>query len=125
MLAEKNEFYRLTSPVVLTQRQSQCKPYSTYTIFGGIDFDKLPDFEEKFQGRATKWPYGYLQDSYEAAKDIHHYMTGMGLHGVLLANDDATESSFKSFPWQNTQIFFIKTHGIAAPEKAIAHIRML
>lgn len=44
-------------------------------------------------------------------------MTGMGLHGVLLANDESTESSFKSFPWQNTQIFFIETHGIADPRK--------
>ena len=117
MLAEKYEFYRLTSSAVLTQRQSRRKPYTSYIIFGGIDFDRLPDFEEKYQRGATNSRYGYLQDSYEAAKDIHHYMTEMGLHGMLFANDEATETIFKTLPWQDVQVFFIETHGIADPRK--------
>jgi len=40
MLAEKYEFYRLTSSAVLTQRQHQRKTYTSYSMFGGIDFDK-------------------------------------------------------------------------------------
>ena len=114
MLAEKYEFYRLTSSAILTQRQHhhQRKPYTSYTIFGGIDFDKLPDFEEKYQGDATKCRYGYLQDSYEAAIDIHHYLTGKGLQGKLYANESATETAMKQLSGQNVQVFFIETHGI-------------
>lgn len=114
MLAEKYEFHRLTSSTVLTQRGNQRKPYTSYTIFGGIDFDKLPDFEEKYQGGATKCRYGYLQDSYEAAIDIHHYLTGKGLHGKLYANESATETAIKQLSGQNVPLFFIETHGICA-----------
>lgn len=112
MLAEKYEFYRLTSSTVLTQRGNLRKPYTVYTIFGGIDFDKLPDFEEKYQGGATKCRYGYLQDSYEVAIDIHHYLTGKGLHGELYVNEMATETALKQLSGQNVQLFFIMTHGI-------------
>ena len=112
MLAEKYEFYRLTSSTVLTQRQHQRKPYTSYSIFGGIDFDKLPDFEERYQGGATKCRYGYLQDSYEAAIDIHQYLTGKGLHGKLYANESATETAMKQLSGQNVPLFFIETHGI-------------
>ena len=112
MLAEKYGFYRLTSSAVLTQRGNQRKPYTSYSIFGGIDFDKLPDFEERYQGGATKCRYGYLQDSYEAAIDIHQYLTGKGLHGKLYANESATETAMKQLSGQNVPLFFIETHGI-------------
>lgn len=111
MLAEKYEFYRLTSSAVLTQRQSICNPYTSYSIFGGIDFDKLPGFEEKYQSGSTKCRYGYLQDSYEAALDVHRYFTGKGLHGKLYANGLATETALKQLSGQNVQLFFIETHG--------------
>ena len=34
------------------------------------------------------------EDDYEAAIDIHHYLTGKGLHGKLYANESATETAF-------------------------------
>ena len=117
MLAEKYEFYRLTSSSIITHRNVTHRQYTTYAIFGGIDFDATPNFEEKYDGVLQRCRYGYLQDSYEAAKDIHRYMTEMGLHGTLFANDEATESTFKTFPWLNTQIFFIETHGVSALQK--------
>ena len=117
MLAEKYEFYRLSSSEVLTHRESIHKPYTSYTIFGGIDFDKLPDFEEKYQEGASKCRYGYLQDSYEAAMDIHYYLTRKGLQGKLYANEVATEASLKQQSGQNVQMFFIETHGVSTANK--------
>ncbi len=116
-LAEKYEFYRLSSSEVLTHRQSKHRPYSSYTIFGGIDFDKLPDFEEKYQEDVKKCRYGYLQDSYEAAMDIHYYLTRKGLQGKLYANEVATEASLKQQSGQNVQMFFIETHGVSTANK--------
>lgn len=117
MLAEKYEFYRLTSSELLAQRNDTHRQYSTYAIFGGIDFDVTPDFEEQYAGNPHRCPYGYLQESYEAAIDIHHYMTEKGLRGTLFTNDMATESTFKTLPWKDIQIFFIETHGVAEPLK--------
>ncbi len=115
ILAEKYDFYRLTSSNMLTHKSEMHRAYTTYTIFGGINFDATPDFEELYENEATKCRMGYLQDSYDAAVDIHHYLTDIGFCGTLFANDEATESALKTLPWYNNQIFFIETHSITYP----------
>ena len=113
MIAEKYEFFRLTSSAVLSHRKDQRLPYKSYVIYGGIDFELAPDYEENFEKDPVKCQLGYLQDSYLAAKEIHKFLKSKGLSSMLLANDSATEPSFKSLPWQDIQVFFIETHGIS------------
>lgn len=114
MLGEKYEFYRLTSSAMLIPRKDKREPYNSYAIYGGIDFDILPKFEERYEDEPTKCRMGYLQDAYLAALDVHRFLTKEGLQGTLYANEDATEQSFKTLP-KNNQIFFIETHGVVCP----------
>ena len=115
MLAEKYEFYRLTSSAILTQRKAEYEIYQTYAIYGGIDFDALPAFEEKYDESLPKNKFGFLRDSYLAAVDIHHFLTEKGLKSSLYDNDQATEKSFMDIPLQNIQVFLIETHGVSVP----------
>lgn len=115
MLAEKYQFYRLTSAAVLTNMKEVRKSYDSYALYGGIDFDALPDFEEKFEGEPSKCRLGYLRDSYLAAVDIHRFLAKEGFSGTLLANEEATEFSFKHIS-KNIQLFFIETHGVVHPK---------
>ena len=114
MLGEKYEFYRLTSSAILTHRKDKRAHYNSYIIFGGIDFDVLPNYEERYECVQKKCQMGYLQDSYLAALDVHRFFTKERLQGTLYANENATEQSFKSLP-KNIQIFFIETHGVVNP----------
>lgn len=117
MLSEKYEFFRLTSSAVLTHRKDKYESYKSHAIFGGIDFDMLPDFEEKYDSYSSEYSYGYLQDSYQAAIDIHKNLLSMGLHGKLYANDAATETSLKALSGQDISILFIETHGVTDPRQ--------
>lgn len=117
MIAEKYEFFRLTSSAVLSHRKDQCLPYKSYVIYGGIDYELAPDYEESYDGYPAKCQLGYLQDSYLAAKEIHSFLDSKGASSMLLANEFATESSFKALPWQNIQVFFIETHGVSYPKQ--------
>ena len=114
MLGEKYEFYRLTSSAILTHHKDKRVHYNSYVIYGGIDFDILPKYEERYECEPKKCQMGYLQDSYLAALDVHRFFTKEGLLGTLYANENATEQSFKSLP-KNNQIFFIETHGVVSP----------
>lgn len=116
MLAEKYQFFRLTSSAVLTQRIEKRKTYSHFAIYGGIDYDVLPNYEEKYEGKAKSCRLGYLQDSYLAAIDIDKYLLEKGLHGTFYANETATEKSFKLLPSKEVQLFFIETHGVTEPK---------
>lgn len=117
MLSEKYEFYRLTSSAMLIHHKNKREHYNSYTIYGGIDFDVLPKYEERYEGEPNNCQMGYLQDSYLAALDVHRFFTKEGLQGTQYANEDATEQSFKSLPKSN-QIFFIETHGVVTPHHA-------
>lgn len=119
MLGEKYEFYRLTSSAMLARHKNKRVHYNSYVIYGGIDFDVPPKYEERYESEPKKCQMGYLQDSYLAALDIHRFLTKEGLRGTLYANEDATEQSIKSL-LGNHQIFFIETHGVNAPN----HIRV-
>lgn len=116
MLAEKYQFFRLTSSAVLTQRIEKRKTYSHFAIYGGIDYDVLPNYEEEYEGKAKSCRLGYLQDSYLAAIDIDKYLLEIGLHGTFYANETATEKSFKLLPGKGVQLFFIETHGVTEPK---------
>ena len=120
MLSEKYQLYRLTSSSILAHRRDLQKHYSNYAIYGGIDFDVNPEYEEQYEDGAAKCRMGYLQDSYLAALDIHQFLTNRGLQGTIFANEVATEQSFKSLPKSN-QIFFIETHGVVTPHHAKAN----
>ena len=117
MLGEQYEFYRLSSSAMLIYHKDKREHYNSYTIYGGIDFDILPKYEERYEGEPKKCKMGYLQDSYLAALDVHRFFTKEGLKGMLYANENATEQSFKSLP-KNNQIFFIETHGVVSPHHA-------
>lgn len=117
MLGEKYEFYRLTSPSMLVHRKEKQERYNSYVMYGGIDYDVLPKYEERYEGEPKKCQMGYLQDSYLAALDVHRFFEKEGLQGALYANENATEQSFKSLPKSN-QIFFIETHGVVSPHHA-------
>ena len=117
MLSEKYDFYRLTSSAVLTHRDDIREKIKSYVIYGGIDFEMYPDFEEQYDGEATKSRYGYLEDSYLAAKEVHNYLRNKGFSGTLYANEAATETSFKILQWQNYQLLFIETHGVFDPRQ--------
>ena len=117
MLGEKYEFYRLTSSAMLTHHKDKRVHFNSYVIYGGIDFDVLPKYEERYEGELKKCKMGYLQDSYLAALEVHRFFTKEGLQGTLYANENATEHSFKSLP-KNNQIFFIETHGVVSPHHA-------
>ena len=115
MLADKYEFYRLTSSAILTQRKEAQEVYQKYAIYGGIDFDALPVFEEKYDESLPKYKFGFLRDSYLAGVDIHHMLTEKGLKSFLYDNDHATEKSLKDIFRQNIQVFLIETHGVSVP----------
>ena len=117
MLCEKYSFSRLTSSAMLIKRKKERELYKSYAIYGGIDFDALPDYEEKYEGTPTRALYGYLLDSYHAAVDIHHILTNMGLHGKLYSNETATENSFKTLSNQDIQLLLVETHGIAVQQQ--------
>lgn len=117
MLGEKYEFNRLTSSAMLTHRMDKREGYSTYVMYGGIDFDVLPNYKERYKGEQKKCKIGYLHDSYHAALYVHQFLTKEGLQGSLVANEDATEQSFKSLP-KSKDIFFIETHGVVGPHYA-------
>ena len=117
MLGEKYEFCRLTTSAMLTCHKDKRVRYNSYVIYGGIDFDVLPKYEERYEGEPKKCQVEYLQDSYLAALDVHRFFTKEGLKGSLYANENATEQSFKSSP-NNNQIFFIETHSVANPHHA-------
>lgn len=112
MLAEKYQFYRLTSSAFLTHRREQRAPYNSYAIYGGIDYDACPEFEEKFDGESKIFQLGYLHDSYLAAIDINSILTKEGLHGFFYANKEATELSFKELSQKGIQVLFIETHAV-------------
>lgn len=117
MLGEKYEFYRLTSSALLTHHKYKRVHYNSYVIYGGIDFDVFPKYEERYEGEPKKCQMGYLQDSYLAALDVHKFLTKEGLQGALYANENATVQSFKSLSKSN-QLFFIETHGVVSPHHA-------
>lgn len=111
MLCEKYEFFRLSSSKMLTGRNKDKKPYKSYAIYGGIDYDMAPDFEEKYERtNVQKNSHGYLLDSYIAALDVHNTLTEAGLNGNLYSNEKATELSFKTLSEQDVQLFLIETH---------------
>lgn len=118
ILAEKYQFYRLTSAAVLTNKKEERKRYDSYALYGGIDFDAPTEFEEKFEGEPSKCRFGYLQDSYRAAIDIHQLLTEQGLQGMLYAKKEATEFSFKKLSGKNIPILFIETHSNADHPKS-------
>ena len=123
MLGDKYEVYRLTSSAVICERKDVHTQPSSYAIFGGIDYDAdFDDVEEKYSETHTKNYFGYLLDSYLAAKDINNHMFSMGLTGHLYCERDATEESFKSLSGQNIQLLLIETHGYIETE---AHIHAL
>lgn len=115
MLAEKYQFYRLTSSAVIANRKSKQEQYHSYAIFGGIDYDLFPDFEECYEGPPQKCQSGYLQDSYYAAIETNTFLSNKGLDGHLYANEAATESSFKALSDKNIQLLLIETHGVNKP----------
>ena len=117
MLAEKYQFYRLTSAVVLTNRKDKQKLYDSYVLYGGIDFGALPEFEEEYEGGPSRCQFGYLQDSYRAAIDIHRLLTEQGLQVMLYAKKEATEFSFKKLSGKDIPVFFIETHSNADHQK--------
>lgn len=114
MLSDRYQFYRLTSSSILAHRNDQRFHYDRYIIYGGIDFEVLPKYEEKYEGLKTKSRLGYLHDSYLAALDIDRMLREKGLCGNLYANEDATEQSFKSLS-NDSQIILIETHGVISP----------
>ncbi len=119
MLAEKYQLYRLTSSAILTHRRKQRILYDSYAIYGGIDYDAIPEFEEKYDGESMKFQLGYLHDSYLAAIDIDSFLTGEGLHGSFYANEEATELSFKELSQKDIKVFFIETHGVNDSKQSV------
>jgi len=117
MLSEKYEFYRLSSSAIIPHRNDSRRPYKSYIMYGGIDFDHLPDFDEIYDGGSVNCKLGYLEDSYRAAVEIHRFLQTAGLKGSLYTNEDASESEFKKEAWGNKQIFFIETHGATDPRQ--------
>ena len=114
MLSEEYQFYRLTSSCILANRKEKRINYEKYNIYGGIDFEVFPEFEEKYEEPLIKSRLGYLIDSYFAALDIERLLIEKGLCGNLYANEEATEQSFKTL-LKDYQLFFIETHGVISP----------
>lgn len=116
MLAEKYQFYRLTSTGIIAHRNDVQGHYNNYAIWGGIDYDAPPEFEEKYERKPTNYQMGYLQDSYLAALEIYHFLNEKGLRGIMYTNEKASEQSFKELPKHNIQLFLIETHGVVSPK---------
>lgn len=117
MLCEKYAFFRLSSSGPLTKRSDNKTLYHSYGIYGGIDYDINPDFEEKYERvEMKKNSHGYLKDSYIAAIDIHNILADAGLKGELYSNDTATEHAFKALSRQDIQLFLIETHSVKFQE---------
>ena len=115
MLAEKYNFFRLTSSAIIPTRNKKHEKYKSYAIYAGVDINSLPDFEEEYNDDVSKCGYGYLHYSYTAACDIHDYLSNKGIQGRLYANEEATESSFKSLSSQPVELLLIETHGANNP----------
>lgn len=119
MLAENYQFYRLTSSGIIAHKRNKLKHFNNYAIWGGIDYDTPPIFEEKYVRKSTRCQMGYLQDSYLAALDIYQSFKEKGLKGIMYANEQATEQSFKEIPNQGIQLLLIETHGVNNPNDVV------
>lgn len=115
MLCEKYNVFRLSSPSVLASQGSR-KKYNRVSIWGGIDYYSDLTGVEKYENSDSayleKCDLGYLDDSYRAAKLINDELQEQGMNCNFYHGELATEGQFKSEKWDDTDIFFIETHGL-------------
>lgn len=115
MLCEKYNVFRLSSPSVLASQGSR-KKYNRVSIWGGIDYYSDLTGVEKYENSDSayleKCDLGYLDDSYRAAKLINDELQEQGMTSNFYHGELATEGQFKSEKWDDTDIFFIETHGL-------------
>ena len=115
MLCEKYNVFRLSSPSVLASQGSR-KKYNRVSIWGGIDYYSDLTGVEKYEysdsAYLEKCDLGYLDDSYRAAKLINDELQEQGMTSNFYHGELATEGQFKSEKWDDTDVFFIETHGL-------------
>lgn len=115
MLCEKYNVFRLSSPSVLASQGSR-KKYNRVSIWGGIDYYSdlagVEKYEYSDSAYLEKCDLGYLDDSYRAAKLINDELQEQGMTSNFYHGELATEGQFKSEKWDDTDIFFIETHGL-------------
>lgn len=115
MLCDRYNVYRISSPSVLKHHGRNKKFHKNVSIWGGIDF--YSDLEvDKYQypdsGYLQKCNLGNLEYSYRAAKQINDELLEQGVNCHSYYAQLATESQFMSENWDDTDIFFIETHGL-------------
>jgi len=66
---------------------------------------------------------GNLEDSYRAAVLINEEIRQQGICSDFYFDNEATEERFKSQKWNNTNIFFIETHGLFLNDYNISSIK--
>lgn len=115
MLCEKYNVFRLSSPSVLASQGSR-KKYNRVSIWGGIDYYSdlagVEKYEYSDSAYLEKCDLGYLDDSYRAAKLINDELQEQGMTSNFYHGELANEGQFKSEKWDDTDIFFIETHGL-------------
>ena len=115
MLCEKYNVFRLSSPSVLASQGSR-KKYNRVSIWGGIEYCSdlagVEKYEYSDSAYLEKCDLGYLDDSYRAAKLINDELQEQGMTSNFYHGELATEGQFKSEKWDDTDIFFIETHGL-------------
>lgn len=116
MLCEKYNVYRISSPSVLKYHARNRKSHNKVSIWGGIDFYSdlagVEKYEYSDSASLAKCNLGYLEDSYRAAKLINDELREQGMTSNFYHDELATESRFKSEKWDDTDVFFIETHGL-------------
>ena len=115
MLCEKYNVFRLSSPSVFVSRGSR-KKYNRISIWGGMDFYSdlagITHYVYSDTTRIAKFPLGYLDESYRAAKIINEEVLLQGVKSSFYCDGAATEKRFKSEQWNNVDVCFIETHGV-------------
>ena len=116
MLCEKYIIYRISSLSVLKYHGRNRKSHRKVSIWGGIDYYSDLAVEEKYEysdsAYLEKCDLGHLEDSYRAAKLINDELQEQGMTSNFYHDELATEDQFKSEKWDDTDIFFIETHGL-------------
>ena len=116
MFCEKYNTYRISSPSVLKYHDRNGNSHSKVSIWGGIEYCSdlagVEKYEYSDSAYLEKCDLGYLDDSYRAAKLINDELQEQGMNSNFYHGELATEGQFKSEKWDDTDIFFIETHGL-------------
>lgn len=115
MFCENYDVYRLSSFFV-SKGYYRRKNSKRISIWGGIDYyAELPELSEyKYSDTSNvfKCNLGYLEESYKAAATINDEVQQRGNYSEMYSDNTATEERFKSYDWNNFDVFLIETHGL-------------